>query len=72
MISNRMGAVASLDTLKRVILSVSQDRRDQGIQILLVPQEFTVASVDNVDFLQSHAASTQVASTAVAILLVCN
>ena len=55
MILNRMGAVASLDTLKRVILSVSQDRRDQGIQTLLVPQKLTVASVDNVDFLQSHA-----------------
>ncbi len=55
-ILNRLGIVASIDTLKRVILSVSQDRVSQGIQTLLVPDVFTVASVDNVDFLQSHAA----------------
>lgn len=55
-ILNRIGAVASVDTLKRVILTVSQDRRERGIQDLLVAGKFTVASVDNIDFLQSHAA----------------
>ena len=55
-ILNRIGAVASSDTLKRVILSVSQERKLQGIQSLLVSGAFTVASTDNIDYLQSHAA----------------
>lgn len=55
-ILNRVGAVASVDTLKRVILAVSQERKKQGIRSLLVQGSFTVASVDNIDFLQSHAA----------------
>ena len=55
-ILNRIGAVASSDTLNRVILSVSQERKKQGIQGLLVSGAFTVASTDNIDFLQSHAA----------------
>ena len=54
-ILNRVGAVASIDTLKRIILAVSQNRKEQGVQSLLVPGKFTVASVDNIDFLQSHA-----------------
>ena len=55
-ILNRIGAVASSDTLNRVILSVLQERKKQGIQSLLVSEAFTVASTDNIDFLQSHAA----------------
>ena len=54
-ILNRIGAVASSDTLNRVILSVLQERKKQGIQSLLVSEAFTVASTDNIDFLQSHA-----------------
>ena len=52
-ILNRIDAVASSDTLNRVVL---QERKKQGIQGLLVSEAFTVASTDNIDFLQSHAA----------------
>ena len=55
-ILNRLGIVASLDTLKRAIHSVSQDRKTAGVKNLLVERAFTVASADNVDFLQSNAA----------------
>ena len=54
-ILNRVGAVCSVDTLKRVIQSVSLERKAQGVQSLLVNGAFTVATADNVDFLQSHA-----------------
>ena len=53
---NHVGAAASVDTLKRVIHQISLDRAKQGIQPLLFDQAFTIASADNVDFLQSHAA----------------
>ena len=53
---NRFGIVASVETLKRTILSVSQDRKAAGVKSLLVDKAFTVASADNVDFLQSNAA----------------
>ncbi len=61
-IFNRVGAVASIDTLKRVILAVSQERKDQGIQSLLASGSFTVASVNNIDFLQAMLLSTPVVS----------
>ena len=53
---NRLGAVSSVDTLKRHIQRVSQVQRDEGIEKLLVKDAVTVASIDNIDFLQSHAA----------------
>ena len=55
-ILNRFGIVASIGTLKRTIHSVSEDRRSAGIKSLRVDRAFTVASADNVDFLQSNAA----------------
>lgn len=55
-ILNRFGIAASIETLKRTIHSVSEDRRSAGIKSLLVDKAFTVASADNVDFLQSNAA----------------
>jgi hypothetical protein len=55
-ILNRFGICSSVDTLKRIIHSVSVDRRSAGTRSLLVDSAFTVASTDNVDFLQSNAA----------------
>ena len=55
-ILNRFGIVSSVETLKRTILLVSQDRKAAGVKSLLVDKAFTVASADNVDFLQSNAA----------------
>ena len=52
---NRFGICSSVDTLKRVIHSVSLDRKNAGTRSLLVEKAFTVASTDNVDFLQSNA-----------------
>ena len=40
---------------KRIIHSVSVDRKNAGTRSLLVEKAFTVASTDNVDFLQSSA-----------------
>ena len=53
---NRLGAVSSVDTLKRHIQTVSQVQKDEGVEKLLVKDAVTVASTDNIDFLQSHAA----------------
>ena len=55
-ILNRVGAVASVETLKRTIHSISQDRKDAGVKSLLIENVFTIASADNIDFLQSNAA----------------
>ncbi len=56
-ILNRFGICSSVDTLKRIIIhSVSLDRKNAGTRSLLVEKAFTVASTDNVDFLQSSAA----------------
>ena len=51
-----MGVVRSVDTLKCVIQYISQERKAQGIKCLLFDTAFTIAIVDNVDYLQSHAA----------------
>ena len=45
-----------MDTLKCIIHSVSLDRKNAGTSSLLVEKAFTVASIDNVDFIQSNAA----------------
>ena len=55
-ILNRFGICSSVDTLKRIIHSVALHRKTAGIKSLLVDKAFTVASTDNVDFLQSNAA----------------
>ncbi len=55
-ILNRVGAVASVDSLKRLVHIISHERREAGLDKLLVKGAFTVATVDNIDFLQSHAA----------------
>ena len=52
---NRFGICSSVDTLKRIIHSVSLDRKNAGTRSLLVEKAFTVASTDNIDFLQSNA-----------------
>ena len=54
-ILNTFGICLSVDTLKRIIHSVSLDRKNAGTRSLLVENSFTVASTDNVDFLQSSA-----------------
>jgi len=55
-ILNRIGATASLPTLNRHIFSVSEEREKEGVSSVLIDKSFTVASADNIDFLQSHAA----------------
>ena len=55
-ILNHPGVTASLDTLKRHIHSISEKRKQSGIEGLLVEKAFTVASADNIDFLSSYAA----------------
>ena len=50
------GICSSVDTLKRIIHSVSLDRNTAGTRSLVVEKAFTVASTDNIDFLQSNAA----------------
>ena len=54
-ILNTFGICSSVDTLKRIIHSVSVDWKNAGTRSLLVEKAFTVASTDNVDFLQSSA-----------------
>ena len=53
---NRVGATASIPTLKQHIHTISQKRHEGGVHCLLVDKAFTIASADNIDFLQSHAA----------------
>ena len=53
---NKLGAVASADTLNRHICSVSVQGKMDGLLKDLNSESFTVASTDNIDFLQSHAA----------------
>ena len=55
-ILNRIGVVCSVDTIKRVICYIFQERKEQGIKRLLFDTAFTIATVDNVDYMQSHAA----------------
>ena len=52
---NRFGICSSMVKLKHVIHSVSLDQKNAGTRSLLVEKAFTIASTDNVDFLQSYA-----------------
>ena len=52
---NRLGAVASRDTLDRHIVNVSTQRKAKGLLKGLKSNVFTVATTDNIDFLQSGA-----------------
>ena len=54
-ILNRVGGVASNDTHARYMEAIVENRRSSGIATQL-KKNFTVTSVDNIDFLQSHAA----------------
>ena len=50
-ILNRFGIYSSVDTLSRVIHSVSLDRKNAGTRSLLIEKAITIASTDNIDFL---------------------
>ena len=52
---NKLGAVASSETLDRHIMRVSVQRKMEGLLKELDSSRFTVATTDNIDFLQSHA-----------------
>ena len=52
---NRLGAVASSETLDRHIERVSARRKQEGLLKGLDSKSFTIATTDNIDFLQSHA-----------------
>ena len=52
---NKLGAVASSETLDRHIIKVSIQRKMDGLLKDLDTSTFTVATTDNIDFLQSHA-----------------
>ena len=53
---NRVGAVACKSSLDRHIMTCSEKRLKKGLLKDLNPSTFTVASTDNIDFLQSNAA----------------
>ena len=52
---NRLGAVASSETLDRHIVRVSAQCKQEGLLKGLDGKSFTVATTDNIDLLQSHA-----------------
>ena len=52
---NKLGAVASIETLERHIVRVSTMRKAGGLLKDMDQSTFTIASTDNIDFLQSHA-----------------
>ena len=52
---NRLGAAASSETLDRLIMKVSIQRKMDGLLKDLDTSTFTVATTDNIDFLQSNA-----------------
>ena len=52
---NKVGAVASSETLDRHIMKVSTQPKMDGLLKDLDTTTFTIASTDNIDFLQSHA-----------------
>ena len=52
-VMNRLG-MASSETLDRHIVRVSVQRKQDGLLKGLDDKSFTVATTDNIDFLQSH------------------
>ena len=52
---NSVGAIASVDTHQRHVQFYIERKREQGILSELNMENFTVVSVDNIDFLQRHA-----------------
>ena len=55
-ILNRLGACVSPDTHDRLVTYVAEQQEKASLWSELSPDTFTVASTDNIDFLQSHAA----------------
>lgn len=55
-ILNRLGVSVSSDTHERLVVSVAEAKKQQGVWNDLSPHKFTVVSTDNIDFFQSHAA----------------
>ena len=53
-ILNRVGVVASVETLNRLATQIVQTRISEGIASDLDPETFSVVSVDNVDILQPY------------------
>ena len=55
-ILNQLGVAASADTYDRFVTCVSEKQREKSIWESLPENTFSIASVDNFDMLQSHAA----------------
>lgn len=53
-ILNRLGAVASVETLNRLSTHVVQTQLSEGLIADLEPQEFAAVSIDNIDILQPY------------------
>ena len=52
---NRLGVSVASDTHDRLVTDVAESQRATPIWSELSPNTFTIASTDNIDFLQSHA-----------------
>ena len=55
-ILNRLGVCVSSDTHDRFVTCIAEQQSKASLWCELTPGTFTVATVDNIDFLQSHAA----------------
>ena len=55
LVLNRLGGAASLDSLNRHMCAVALQRKAKGLLRDINSRAFTIASTDNIDFLQSHA-----------------
>ncbi len=53
---NRLGVSVASDTHDRLVTEVAEKEQSKSLWCELSPSTFTVASTDNIDFLQSHAA----------------